>query len=367
MKTVVHILPYMAKGGTEKHVLTLLRGLQHNYRIVLLAPRGEILEEFLKFNIKYVEFPLLQGNVIKKIKIFKQKLSEINGEQSIDLVHVHAAHEFVRFTRKVLPQVPVIFHLSAHQGTAVSKAFNYWLSARISKRNASLLIAVSEEEKRIVTARGFPAEKVRVVYNGYEQSEGDDQAQIDEIRKRYDLDGSMIIGNLGRLNKTKRLDVLIRAFCKLKRIGAERLKLVLIGDGPSRSRLERIVQRRGLKQDVFFTGFIPRGDRILSIFHIFVLPTTYEGCSNVLVEVMAKGIPIITTDIPSVNWMFEKGTDALLFRRNSVSDLYEKMDTLVKDHELRATLGANVLDRFTDAFEASQMIQKTDEIYRSLL
>jgi glycosyltransferase involved in cell wall biosynthesis len=357
----------MAKGGTEKHVLTLLRGLQHNYRIVLLAPRGEILDEFLKFDIRYVEFPLLQGNVIKKIKVFKKRLSEINSEYLVDIVHIHAAHEFVRFTRKVLPQVPIIFHLSAHQGTNVSKAFNYWLSARISKKHADLLIAVSEEEKRIVTGKGFPAEKVRVVYNGYEQSEGDDQVQIDEIKKKYNLDGSMIIGNLGRLNKTKRLDVLIRAFGMLKKGGAEELKLLLVGDGPARARLERIVQREGLEQDVCFTGFIPRGDRIIGIFDIFVLPTTYEGCSNVLVEVMAKGLPIITTDIPSVNWMFEKGTSALLFRQNRVSDLYKKLDALVRDQGLRASLGENARNRFTDAFKASQMIQKTDEIYRDLL
>lgn len=51
MKTIVRVLPYMAKGGTDKHVLTLLGDLQDRDRLVLLAPRGEILDEFLKFYI----------------------------------------------------------------------------------------------------------------------------------------------------------------------------------------------------------------------------------------------------------------------------------------------------------------------------
>ena len=61
MHTVVHILPYMAEGGTEKHVLTLLRGFQNTYNCVLLAPRGKILPEFLKLNIQYIDFPEIKG------------------------------------------------------------------------------------------------------------------------------------------------------------------------------------------------------------------------------------------------------------------------------------------------------------------
>ena len=155
-RTIVHVLPYMAKGGTEKHVLTLCRRQRHMYHVVLLAPEGKILSEFLNLGIEYVRFPVLSGNVLKKIGIYKKKLRGIDRDKGIDVVHVHAAHEFVRFSRKVLKDTPIVFHLSAHQGSALSKAFNYRQSARIVKKHADLLIAVSKEEMRIVTGKGFP-------------------------------------------------------------------------------------------------------------------------------------------------------------------------------------------------------------------
>ncbi|KPJ87884.1 MAG: hypothetical protein AMS17_07200, partial [Spirochaetes bacterium DG_61] len=178
MHTVVHILPYMAEGGTEKHVLTLLRGFQNIYNCVLLAPRGKILPEFLKLNIQYIDFPEIKGYFPAKIRAFKEKLTAIHVTHGIDIVHVHAAHEFVSFSRKILPHTPIIFHLSAHQGSLISRMINYKLSASISRRKADLLIAVSEEEKRIIVGKGFPEERVRIVYNGYEYGQGDDLERI---------------------------------------------------------------------------------------------------------------------------------------------------------------------------------------------
>jgi glycosyltransferase involved in cell wall biosynthesis len=369
VKTIVHVLPYLATGGTEKHVLTLCRRQSDRYDVLLLAPPGEILPEFQKLGIGYVEFPELTGNVIRKIALFKRILREIDRERGVDIVHVHAAHEFVRFSRKALPDTPILFHLSAHQGSSLSKAFNYWQSARISRRHADLLIAVSEEEKRIVTSRGFPEERVRVVYNGYEQSEGDDDAKIAELRERYGLTGCLVIGNLGRIHKTKRLDVLIEAFAKLKAdLGGEpETKLLLIGDGPDRKHLQALVEKLGLRDEVHFTGFIPRGDRVLRILDIFVLPTTFEGCSNVLVEVMAKGLPVVTTDVPSVAWMFENGKSALLMEKNSIADLHDKLRRLVKDSSLRNRLKSGGLKRFDAMFTAEKMAREIDEIYRDCM
>jgi glycosyltransferase involved in cell wall biosynthesis len=366
IRTIVHVLPYMAKGGTEKHVLTLCRRQREKYNVVLLAPEGEILPEFRDLGIDHVNFPVLKGNVLKKIDIYKKQLLEIERTYGIDIVHVHAAHEFVRFSRKVLTDTPIVFHLSAHQGSVISKAFNYWQSARIAKKNADLLVAVSEEEKRIVTGKGFPHEKVRVVYNGYELSEGSDKEKITQLKREYGLDGHIVVGNLGRLHNTKRLDILIKAFARLMKESEQELKLLIIGEGPHQRRLEKLAMKEGIEEDVHFTGFIPRGDRVLNVFDIFVLPTTFEGCSNVLVEVMAKGLPIITTNIPSVAWMFEDKKNALLVSQNNVAELYIRLERLVSNENMRRQLGKGAYERFTSEFPAETMVQKIDTIYREL-
>ena len=365
VRTIVHVLPYMAEGGTEKHVLTLLRGLQNSYNCILLAPKGKILPEFLRLDIRYIEFPEIKGFFPAKIRAFKKLLSDVARVEGVDLVHVHAAHEFVSFVRKVLPHVPIIFHLSAHQGSAISKMINYRLSARISRKKADLLIAVSEEEKRIIVGKGFPEERVRIVYNGYEQGEDDDFEQIRRIKAEHGMENRLIIGNLGRIHRTKRLHLLIEAFAKGRnRVGD--MKLLFVGDGPEMKRLEAHAHRLGIGDDTIFLGFVKRGDRILKIFDIFILPTSFEGCSNVLVEAMAKQLPIIATDIPSVRWMFEDGVSALLFRDDDVEDLTEKLLTLARDQELRKRIGYNAFTTFQKNFNARIMVEKVIIIYRSL-
>jgi glycosyltransferase involved in cell wall biosynthesis len=363
--TVVHVLPYMAKGGTEKHVLTLCRRQRHSYRVVLLAPKGEILPEFADLGIRHVSFPVIAGNVLKKIGIYKEKLKGIEREHGIEMVHVHAAHEFVRFSRRVLPHVPIVFHLSAHQGSTLSKSFNYWQSARIARKHADLLVAVSEEEKRIVAGKGFPEDRVRVVYNGYESNEGSDERKINELRQKYDLDGNVVIGNLGRLHRTKRLDILVKAFALLAR-DHDGMKLLFVGEGPERDSLARLAEREGIAERVIFAGFIPRGDLILKVFDIFVLPTTFEGCSNVLVEAMAKGLPVITTDIPSVAWMFEDRVSAMLVPRNNIHALYDRMKQLVLHARLRSDISSGAYERYMSMFTAERMVEKIDSLYREL-
>jgi len=367
LKTVVHVLPYMAKGGTEKHVLTLIRGLRFRYNLILLAPYGEIVEEFFKLGITFREFPEIKGNFFKKINIYKRTLIEINKKYSVDIIHIHAAHEFLIFSKKALPSVPVIFHLSAHQGSFFSRFINYTLSALISRKKADLVIAVSEEEKKIVNEKGLPESKIRVIYNGYDGSEGDDFDTINNIKKQYELERCMIIGNLGRLHRTKRLDILIKAFARVKKKVNNNIKLLLIGDGPEKNRLERISHRCNVENDVIFTGFIKRGDLILKIMDIFVLPTSFEGCSNVLVEAMAKGLPIITTDIPSVKWMFEDAESVLLFEKNSVIDLENKIIKLIKNKALRDKISRGALMRFHDKFRAKVMVDKVNSLYTEIL
>ncbi|MBN2322411.1 MAG: glycosyltransferase family 4 protein [Spirochaetes bacterium] len=363
MKTVCHVLPYLAEGGTEKTAYNIIRGLAHRYRMLLLAPSGRALDDFLALDVQYTAFPALKGNVIKKIKSYKRALEGLHEAGPIDLLHIHAAHEFVSFSRTVLPEVPVVFHLHSHQGSGISKCYNYRLSAFIAKRKADTLIAVSDEERRIIVENGFPADRVVVVYNGFDPAGGDDPREIERIRRENGLQGRIVIGNMGRLNRTKRLSVLIEAFRMLQRETALPVSLLIVGEGPDRARLERIARRTASGRDVVFTGYINRGDRILKIFDLFVLPTSYEGCSNVLVEAMSKALPIVTTDIPSVRWMFEQGKNALLFREDDTADLCRGMLTLIQSERMRDALSRGARERFEKYFSMDRMLRGVEEVY----
>jgi glycosyltransferase involved in cell wall biosynthesis len=357
----------MAEGGTEKTAYNILRGFQGRYNLLLLAPKGVALDDFLKLDITYKEFPEIKGNIFGKVGVFKRTLLDIHKQYGIDLLHVHAAHEFLSFSKKVLPRTPVIFHLHSHQGSDLSKLINYKLSAAIARKKADMLIAVSEEEKRIITDKGYPENRIEVVYNGFEEDGEDDFKKIGEIKRSYELEDSFVIGNLGRLNRTKRLDLLIRAFRLLRERVDKHLKLLIIGNGPQKESLMRLAEKECPGGDIVFPGFISRGDRVLKIFDVFVLPTSFEGCSNVLIEAMSKSLPIVTTDIPSVRWMFKNRKDALLFKKNNVQDLADKLYELVDNAGLREDLRKNIYTRFRNLFTLEVMLKRIDDIYRKFI
>jgi Glycosyltransferase len=182
VKTICHVLPYLAEGGTEKTAYNIIRGLRNKYRMLLLAPRGRALPDFLELKIVYAEFPKLRGNIFAKIDSYKRRLKELHETYGIDLLHVHAAHELVSFSRSVLGTTPIIFHLHSHQGSGLSKIINYKLSAFIARKKADTLVAVSDEERRLVIERGYPENKVEVIYNGFEPGAEDDWEKIAEAR-----------------------------------------------------------------------------------------------------------------------------------------------------------------------------------------
>jgi glycosyltransferase involved in cell wall biosynthesis len=83
----------------------------------------------------------------------------------------------------------------------------------------------------------------------------------------------------------------------------------------------------------------------------------------VLIEAMSKGLPIVTTDIPSVRWMFEQRKDVLLFRRDDTRDLCRVMLELVQNECLRDTLSRGARERFEKYFSMDRMLRGVEEVY----
>jgi glycosyltransferase involved in cell wall biosynthesis len=105
-----------------------------------------------------------------------------------------------------------------------------------------------------------------------------------------------VIVTAGRLNLVKDQKTLITAFALLRQNGPA--KLVILGDGPLRADLTALVDQLGLAGDVLLPGFVPDIRQGLAAADLFVLTSTSEGFGNVIVEAMAVGVPVVSTDCP---------------------------------------------------------------------
>lgn len=111
-----------------------------------------------------------------------------------------------------------------------------------------------------------------------------------------DGDGTVIIG-AGRLTVQKDFATLIAAFARLEQRPPPRL--MILGEGPERARLERLAARLGVAERVALPGFVPNPRAHMAAAALFVLSSRWEGFGNVLVEAMAAGTPVVATDCPS--------------------------------------------------------------------
>jgi glycosyltransferase involved in cell wall biosynthesis len=106
-----------------------------------------------------------------------------------------------------------------------------------------------------------------------------------------------VILAVGRLEDQKDFPTLIRAFALVRQKRPARL--LILGWGPDRPQLEALIQELGIEQEVFMPGFVSNPYAYMAKASVFTLSSAWEGMSNVLVEAMAVGIPVVSTDCKS--------------------------------------------------------------------
>lgn len=161
---------------------------------------------------------------------------------------------------------------------------------------ASGVVAVSRGVKDDLVARtGLAPGKVTVIYNPIRTPQADSAADP-HIAGWWGVTDVRII-SVGALKPAKDFPTLLRAFARLRRTADARL--LILGEGPSRSELEALVHELGLAGSVLMPGPVPDPYPYLSQAHLFVLASAWEGLGNVITEALAVGTPVVATDCPS--------------------------------------------------------------------
>jgi glycosyltransferase involved in cell wall biosynthesis len=158
-----------------------------------------------------------------------------------------------------------------------------------------------------------------------------------ELRKRLGFgDGTRVLLCVGRLSHEKGHADLVRAFPRMRELaGNLPLRLVLVGDGPERPRIEELCRRLNLTDIVRLVGQQNDIGPYYGIADVFVLPSLSEGCPNVLLEAMAAGVPVVATAVGGVPEVVTSRRDAILVKKNDVAALASATSELLKDQQLR--------------------------------
>lgn len=201
-------------------------------------------------------------------------------------------------------------------------------------RRAARVLCPSRYLSELAVAWGVERRRVTVLENAI--PELGVLPSREESRARLGLDGA-VLAFAGRLGPAKALDVALRALALV-----EGVSLVLAGDGPERTRLEALARDLGLTRRVRFAGPLPRQD-VLALYRgadAALLSSAWENFPHSVVEALAVGTPVISTEVGGVAEVVEDGVNGLLVPRGDVEQLARAIERVTSDPELRDRLAA---------------------------
>ncbi len=240
---------------------------------------------------------------------------------------------------------------------------NNWVELAV--KSADKIIAVSDNTKKdLIDLFNAPEEKIEVIYEGVEEIYRPLklESSLRGIKDKYNLPEKFILF-VGTIEPRKNLKKLIEAFGEFKKSGPAEHKLVIAGGrGWQYEDIFKAVGKLGLSKEIIFPDYIPERDLplIYNAADLFVYPSLYEGFGLPVLEAMACGVAVITSNVSSLPEV--AGDAAVLVDPDDTRAIAEAMENVLQDNDLKRKMIENGLKRAA-MFSWQEMAKKTLEVY----
>jgi len=234
---------------------------------------------------------------------------------------------------------------------------------RMTDRLASAVVVNCEFVRRhLEQDEDVPAARIRLCHNGIDLEKFSER---DAPRPEALPADALVIGVVCALRPEKGLEDLLEAFRRVRGAGA--IKLVIVGSGPMREKLELLGRELGISADCVF---VPATDEVvawLRAIDLFVLPSRSEAFSNSLMEAMACGCCAVASDVGGNPELIRNGETGMLFPAGDAGALAAVVELLIGNASLRRRLGAAGMQWIRGNFSIRASAQRMGEIYAELI
>ena len=315
---VSNLSKYMVKRGHEVTIITTNYEFDEKFANIVEKEGVEIISFRHITNVgSFIPSPDMKKWLAENIKNY-------------DIIHLNGARDYQNIIiYKYAKKYDIHYVLQAHGSVPISIAWQ-----RLKKiydlvwgykilRESSKVIALSCSEAEAYKTMGVNEDKIEIVPNGIDLSKFIDLPKKGEFRKKHSiLDSEQLVLYLGRLHKSKGIDLLLEAYSTLT-TELDNVKLMLVGaDDGYKLQLEKRAEELKIKDKVIFTGYVHVEEKIMAFIDadVFVTPRFY-GFPITFVESCACGLPIITTSKgDKLDWIHNKVGYVTDYNRDQLKD-----------------------------------------------
>ena len=338
-------------GGAEHMVYELIKNLDRNqYAIKILCYGGKKntpLEKQME-----AECEVLYGNVRGTISLLDfLKVFKIMNSVNPDIIHAHMGGVTFAVPWIWLKKKPLVITVHTKPERAFSKK-NDWMIRHSLKKVR--LIAVSQENKQLLQKHYSVDDSIcKSINNGVDTNRF--------TREKHDV---FTYINVARQDENKNQKVILDSFATVH-TEFPNTKIFLIGDGPLHHKLCQDVRQMKLEDAVCIPGLTETPERYYALSDVFVLASHREAMPLSVLEAMAAGLPVISTDVGGLRDVVKD--NGIIVEDNNPDALYQAMRQLIKSSDLERNRMGSVSKQIVINYSSPKMAEQYSSIYLSLL
>lgn len=360
---VLEIIGDSSLAGAPRHLLSIIENLElDKFEISCICPPGPLAGVIrdLRHHIEFEAIEMKSRSDYNAIRHIRKYIKHTKP----DLIHVHGTRGGALGRLAAIGlSIPIIYteHLWTNNFNLSNKFLNYihhiasWFLDLFTTQN----IAVSEAVKDFMVQTSISyEEKIVVIYNGIEPTK--DRADI--FKNPHEI----WLGTVATLIPLKGIQYLIQALPAIRHEFPE-VKLEIIGDGPYKSALMGLVQKKNLQKFVKFSGFQEDVIKNLKELDLYIQPSLSESFGQSIVQAMSVGLPVVATRSGGIPELVTEGKSGLLVKPASPSELVSAILKLLRDKKLAQKMGEVARKESMVRFNLKDMIGDVEKLYEKVV
>lgn len=305
----------MGLGGVEKCIIQLCKLFNGNNKVIVASMGGELTKDLEKMGVKHYNIlntdsknpDVILNNLMTIYKIVKK--------ENIDIIHSH--HRMTTLLAKLISKITKV---------KVIHTQHLCIEDKFKLTNVSLkgikTITVSEAAKRILIEKaGLEERNIKTIYNTVETEH--DSKEVDDKLLELKKKGYFIAAQVSRIVDYKGVYDFI-SIAKSTALENEKIKFVLIGDGPELSNIKELIRKEQLEDYIYPLGAKDNIIEYLKYIDVLLLCSYIEGLPLTPLEAFSQGVPVVATNIDGTNEEIENGYNGYLVEAKDIESFKEK-------------------------------------------